>query len=125
MATIILFFEWYYKELPQKFYKIWGNYVWFWGYYFSLGNTLRTFFLPWKKIYEDRNYGFNLEKWFSAILWNLFSCFMGMFLRSFLIAGLLLTEFFTFIVGFVFLIAWLAFPLILISAFIKGLIYVI
>jgi len=123
MATIILFFEWYYKDIPQKFYRIWSNYVWFWGYYFSLGDTLRTFFSPWKRIYENYSGGFDIEKWLSSLIWNLFSCSIGVLFRSFLIAILLLAELLTFIIGFIFLIVWPAFPLILIAAFIKGLMY--
>jgi hypothetical protein len=125
MAMIMLFLEWYYKEIPQKFYRIWKNYVWFWGYYFSLGDTLRTFFSPWKRIHDDSSYGFNIEKWLSALIWNLFSCLIGMVFRTFLIAILLLAELLTFAIGFLFLIVWPAFPLILIATFIRGLIYVI
>ncbi|MFA5747403.1 MAG: hypothetical protein WC926_05045 [Candidatus Paceibacterota bacterium] len=123
MATIMLFFEWYYRDIPQKFYKIWSNYVWFWAYYFSLGDTLRTFFSPWKRIYENYSGGFNIEKWLSALVWNLFSCLMGMFLRTFLIAALLISELLTFIIGFAFLIIWPAFPLVLAITFLRGLIY--
>ena len=125
MAMILLFFEWYYKEIPQKFYKIWSNYLWFWGYYFSLGDTLRTFFSPWKRIYENYGRGFDIQKWLSAFVGNLFSCFIGMFLRSFLIIALLIAEILTIAIGILFLAFWLAFPLILISAFVKGLIYII
>jgi hypothetical protein len=120
MGTILLFFEWYYKDIPQKFYKIWSNYVWFWGYYFSLGNTLRTFFSPWKRIYENYGSGFDIQKWLSALVWNLFSCFMGMLFRSCLLAVFLIAEFFSFAAGFLFLILWPIFPLILITIFIIG-----
>lgn len=120
MGTILLFFEWYYKDIPQKFYKIWSNYVWFWGYYFSLGNTLRTFFSPWKRIYENYGSGFDIQKWLSALVWNLFSCFMGMLFRSCLLAAFLIAELFSFAAGFLFLIVWPTFPLILITIFIIG-----
>lgn len=124
MATLTLFFEWYYRDIPQKFYNVWKNYVWFWSYYFSLGATLRTFFSPWKRIHENYSGGFNIERWLSALIWNLFSCLIGMMLRTFLIAFWLAAELLTFAVGFVFLIAWPAFPLAIAIGFIRGLIYV-
>ena len=120
MAMIMLFFEWYYEEIPQKFYRIWKNYVWFWGYYFSLGNTLKTFFSPWKRLSESYGRGFNIERWLSVLITNLFSRFIGMFLRIFLILGLLFAELFTIIAGLIFFIIWPIFPLILAAAFIKG-----
>ena len=125
MRTILLFFEWYYKDIPQKFYRIWRNYLWFWSYYFSLGDTLRTFFSPWKRIYENYGSGFNIQKWLSALLLNLFSCFMGMLFRSFLIMVFLTAELLTLISVLLFLVFWLVFPLALITAFAGGLIYII
>ena len=113
MATIILFLSWYYTEIPQKAFRIWRNYIWFWSYYFSLKDLLRTFFSPWKKYSERYGRGVDFSRMISVFLFNIFSRFMGALLRSFLILIGLIFELITIISGVLFFIVWPIFPLAL------------
>ena len=121
---ILNFLEWYYKEIPKKFYRVWKNYLWFWTYYFSLKNLLKTFFSPWRKYSESYGRGFDLSRMASAFLWNTFSRLMGAIMRTFLILVSLIVEIFTILFGVLFFVLWPVFPLVLAAIFIIG-IYII
>ena len=123
MATIFLFLDWYYTEIPKKAFRIWRNYIWFWGYYFSLKDLLKTFFSPWKKYSEAHGKGVDFGRMISAFLFNIFSRFMGAFLRSFLILAGLIIELITIIFGALFFIIWPIFPLFLLVVLGIGFIY--
>ncbi len=122
MSTLVLFFEWYYTEIPKKFYRVWKNYIWFWSYYFSVDGVLKTFFSPWRRYSESYGKGFDMGRIVSVLFWNIFSRFMGMILRLFLLVLFLVVEVFTFILGAIFFIFWPLFPLILPAVFIVGII---
>lgn len=120
MPTILIFLNWYYKDVPQKAFEIWKNYFWFWSYYFSLKDTLRTFFSPWKKYSEPYGRGLDVGRWVSTLVFNIFSRLMGMILRIFIILFTLLFEVLTLVIGVVFFVLWPAFPLFLISVLALG-----
>lgn len=124
MTTILLFLEWYYKDIPVKFFKIWKNYIWFWSYYFSLKDLLLTFFSPWRRYTESYGRGFDIKRWLSTFVWNIFSRFMGMILRFFLILFALIVELLTLIFGVLFFIVWPFFPLLLLFLLALGIIYI-
>lgn len=123
MATILLFLDWYYTEIPKKAFKIWKNCIWFWEYYFSLKDLLKTFFSPWKKYSEGYERGANFSRIISSFLFNIFSRLMGAFLRFFLILIGLIVEIITIIFGILFFIIWPTFPLLLLVILGVGFIY--
>jgi hypothetical protein len=124
MATILIFFEWYYREIPKKFYRAWKNYIWFWTYYFSLKQLFRTFFSPWRRYTESYGRGLDFGRIISTFIWNIFSRFIGAIMRFFLILVSLIIELLTLIFGFLFFIVWPFFPLILLASFVFGIIYI-
>jgi hypothetical protein len=88
---IELFVEWYFFEIPLKIKKIWGNYVWFFGKYFALGELTRDLFAPWKgQTFKREKRGFELGDMLSAVTGNLISRVLGAIVRlGFIAAGLL------------------------------------
>jgi hypothetical protein len=88
-----LFFEWYFLEIPQRIGKIWGNYLWFFGRYFAIGDLAREFLSPWKGlIFRREKRGFDLGDMLSAFFGNVISCIIGAIMRSFLLVAGLATE---------------------------------
>lgn len=88
---IELFVEWYFFEIPQKIKKIWGNYAWFFGKYFALGELTRDLFAPLKgQTFKREKRGFELGDMLSAMIGNLISRVFGAIARlGFIAAGLL------------------------------------
>lgn len=122
MNNLALFFDWYFIELPQKIYQIWLNFLWFFNNYFSLSGLLRTFFYPWKGYYFSyRGGGFDPAKLLGNFIFNMFSRFMGMILRFFIIVLGIIAEIFVVIFGVLFFFGWLIFPVLLIFCFLKSL----
>ncbi|MFA6375774.1 MAG: hypothetical protein WCX69_00025 [Candidatus Paceibacterota bacterium] len=102
-----LFFEWYFFEIPGKIKKIWGNYLWFFGRYFAIGDLAREFFAPWKGMTfarEKRNFeiGDALGAWGG----NLFSRLIGAVMRTFFLAAGIAAEAAALVAGVAAFIIW-------------------
>jgi len=121
MNNIALFFDWYFRELPQKIFRAWINFIWFVNNYFSLADLLRTFFYPWKGYsYSYKEEGINPARWLGDFIFNMFSRLIGMILRFFIIAMGAASESFVIVLGLIFFLIWLVFPFLLILSFLKG-----
>lgn len=120
METLSLFFSWYYKDLPKKAYQVWRNFLWFILYYFSIKELLLSFFSPWRRYSMPYSKGFDIKQWWESFTFNVFSRFMGMMLRTFLILFGLLIEILVFVIGVLFFVIWPVFPFLLIGAFALG-----
>ncbi len=117
-TILLLWWRWYFFEMPKNILNGWKNYLKFGLNYFSIPLLLKTFFSPWhryKWAYPRRGFdiGKILETWFS----NQISRILGTIIRSFLIIFGTLFELFVFFVGPLFLICWLFLPLLLIISF--------
>ena len=76
----------YIKKRYSNFFEVLLNLLFFLPYYFSVSYTLKTFFSPWKKMVEKKNYrGFSFSEWFSVFSFNFFSRMIGVMMRSFLL----------------------------------------
>lgn len=112
---IIHYLYWHYLVAPRNLLGIWRNFLTFDWHFFSIGLLLKTFFRPWKRIVVlKRVRGFDPKEFLERQIGNLFSRFLGMIVRSFVIALGCLAEIATCISGLVILLAWLVLPLILI-----------
>ncbi len=123
--TLLLYLAWHYKDAPGKLLGIWKNFLRFNFRFFSISFLARTYFLPWKRIVVFRGRGFSIKEFFETSVFNLFSRFMGMFLRTILIIVGLIAELIIFVVGFFIFILWLVLPPLLIIGIITGLILLI
>ncbi len=81
-------------------------------HFFSLPILLTTLFSPWKRLTNDEEVvGFNLERWFQQVSFNLISRGIGFFVRFFLFLFGLVALFLVFVGGLVGFIIWLAIPI--------------
>jgi len=120
--TFLLYLTWHYKDAPMKLLGIWKNFLKFNFRFFSISFLARTYFLPWKRIVVHRGRGFSIKEFFEVSVFNLFSRFMGMFLRAILIIAGLIIEFFVFLGGLFIFILWLILPPLLVVGFFMGII---
>jgi len=118
---LLNFLSWYFRELPQKIYKIWINYLWFFKNYFMLDALLKTFFSPWKGLYFKKTTpGLEIGEIVANFIFNNFSRLIGAFLRLIFILIGSLFEAVTFIFGILAFLIWFAFLPAIISGFVFG-----
>lgn len=116
-----LFLEWYLFDIPKSIKKIWFNYVWFFARYFALADLGREFFSPWKGLTFSRQMrSFDLGDIASAAFGNLFSRFIGSFIRLFFLFFGLLAEAVVGFAGIVSFIVWICVVPAVLYSFFRG-----
>ncbi len=119
---LVLFFEWYFLELPPKIGKVWGNYLWFFGRYFAISDLIREFFLPWKgTVFAREKRGFDPGDMLAAAFGNLISRILGAVMRSFWLVVGLAAELLALAAGAAAFLAWLVLIPAIFYSFWKGL----
>ncbi len=109
---------WQFFEMPKVLLNVWNNYLIFATNIFSLPLLLKTFFSPWRRYKWRYPKGFALGEFFSTLVSNIFSRFMGALMRIFLIIAGILFQIFVLIGGAVVFIAWFLAPFIIITGLI-------
>ncbi len=104
---------WQFFEMPAVLFKVWNNYLVFATNLFSLPLLLKTFFSPWRRYKWRYPKGFDLGEFFSTLVSNIFSRFMGALVRIFLIVAGILFQIFVVVAGAVVFVAWLLVPFII------------
>ena len=120
LNIISLWFFWYFFEMPQNILKAWKNFLLFNLNYFSVTLLLKTLFSHWKRYSWKRGRGFNIGEYFSVLLSNLMSRFIGAIVRSVLILIGLIFEAFIIFFGIVIFLGWFILPILLISGALIG-----
>ncbi|MBC7073902.1 hypothetical protein H5T58_00705 [Candidatus Parcubacteria bacterium] len=104
-------FWWHFFEAPFHILRAIKNFLKFGAHYFSLGFILRTFFYPWRRMYIITQ-RFDPWKILEAMIFNIFSTFIGMIFRVFILFFGIIFEILVLIFGILILIAWIFLPLI-------------
>ena len=104
---------WHYGEALTDWWRIVGNFIWFFFHMFSIGLLLRTLFSPFKRLQEERKKGsWKFENWGGAIIINVLMRLVGFSVRTMFIVVGLIFIFFTAMVGAIAFVFWLILPLI-------------
>ncbi len=123
LRLVPIYIWWHYTAAFVDMFRIAGNLFWFLWHFFSIPDTLRTFFSPWHRLHETNHKKFDLEAAASSFVVNTLMRIVGMIMRSLLI----LLAFCGFVVVLVVVIAsfcvWIILPFALIGLTILGLTY--
>lgn len=107
------FLSWHYSKGLRLYLKRWVFALGWVVHYFSLTQLPFSLFSPWKRLVEEDDVvGFNLQKIFEQITFNLISRTIGAFTRIFLIFCGLVILLPVFLIGLIGLAFWLAVPFI-------------
>lgn len=107
------FISWHYSQGLKLYLRRWMFALGWVVHYFSLTLLPFSLFAPWKRLSEtDDVVGFNLEKIFEQITFNLISRTIGAFVRLFLLFCGVVFLVPTFAIGLIGLIFWLCVPLV-------------
>ncbi len=115
---------WHYTTAFGEILHVWKNLLWFTYNFFSIPQMLRSFFSPWKRMTEERGNTFNFEDLAGFIIINIISRIVGMILRTIvLFFGLL--AILILITGIVLTyIFWLLAPVLLVTCMYYGLVLI-
>ncbi|TSC67550.1 MAG: hypothetical protein CEO19_173 [Parcubacteria group bacterium Gr01-1014_73] len=103
---------WHYSQALTDWWRIVGNFVWFFFHMFSIGLLSRTLFAPFKRLQEERKKGsWKFEDWGGAIIINILMRFVGFGVRTVIIAIGLVFILFTIVIGVIAFVLWLILPL--------------
>lgn len=122
MQSLLLlhYLKWHYLEAMQDILKGWGNILWFNFNYFSVLLLLKTFFAPWRRITWEYGRGFDIGRYLFIFGSNLISRILGAIMRSFLIGVGFIGEIVLLVLGSLFLLFWLALPVLIGVSFFYG-----
>lgn len=112
---------WHYSEALADWWRIIGNFVWFFFHMFSIGLLLRTLFSPFKRMQEERKKGsLKFEDWGGAIIVNLLMRLIGFLIRLMIIVVGIIFILFTILVGAAALLLWLVLPALVVFLLVFG-----
>lgn len=110
---ISVWFYWHFIETPRFLFEVWNNYILFALNYFSLTILLKSLFAPWKRYRWNYPRGLDIPEFFSTLLSNAFSRFLGFLMRIILIIFGLVLQVFVLLSGLIIIILWIFMPLII------------
>ena len=120
LALIPRYLVWHYTRALADMWRNTLSALWFVYHFFSMPLLVRTFFAPWKRLYEDKPLHFSFELFFERTLINTLMRIVGVFFRIGILlvgaASLIVTAAF----GILFLLIWITLPFLLLSMVAKG-----
>ena len=113
---------WHYTKAWSDMERIFGNYLWFVGNFFSIELLLKTLFSPWRRLSVTSGRG-GEESFFGRIIINTLMRFVGFIMRACTIVIGVLAELAVVALGCCAVIIWLLLPVIIFFLFFAGIGY--
>jgi hypothetical protein len=92
MNILVKYLYWQLFLTPKKALGILKNYLVFGFQFFSIKETLRSLFSPWRRYLWDYGRGFDPGKWLEVLFSNIITRVIGLVMRLFLIALFIIYE---------------------------------
>jgi len=112
MNIFIKYLYWQFILTPKKVLEITKNYLVFGTIFFSIGETLRSLFSPWRRYVWDYGRGFDFARYFEVFFSNVITRVIGFIMRLFLIILFIVYEVFFLAIGLICLILSIIYPFI-------------
>jgi hypothetical protein len=119
----ILWLSWQFYEVPKFLLEVWQNYILFALNYFSLPLLFKSLISPWRRYRWNYPKIFDVGEFFSTLISNIFSRFLGFLMRIVLICVGVLFQAFVILAGLVIFLLWILLPIIIIAGFLFVFIY--
>lgn len=120
LRLVPLYLWWHYTAAFSDFFHIAGNLFWFLWHFFSIPDTLRTFFEPWERMNEKYRKGFDIEQIAQSFVVNTLMRIVGMFMRTFLLLFALVSNLVFLVVVVASFFVWIILPPALIIFAVAG-----
>ena len=126
VATLVgNYFVWHYTRAYRELVHIEKNIIWFLFHFFSLPELTRTFLSPWKRLGENYGSIFDTEEFFAALITNVLMRIVGIVMRAIIIVVGIAVLSITLLGAAVMLLLWTLLPLVIVFAFITGIVLTI
>ena len=120
MNIFIKYLYWQLILTPKKVLTIVKNYLAFGFDFFSIKETLRSLFSPWRRYLWDYGRGFDIGRYLEVFLSNIITRVIGFIMRLFLIALFIIYEVVVLIAGIILFFLSIIYPFFFIGAIIYG-----
>lgn len=120
MNVFIKYLYWQLIITPKKVLFILKNYLVFGLDFFSIKETLRSLFSPWRRYLWDYGRGFDFARYFEVFLSNIITRIIGFIMRLFLIVFFIIYEIVVLGLGIIIFLASIIYPFFFIVAIIYG-----
>ena len=120
MNILIKYLYWQLILVPKKVLLILKNYLAFGFDFFSIKETLRSLFSPWRRYVWDYGRGFDIGRYLEVFFSNIIARTIGFIMRLFLIAFFLIYEVVVLVLGVALFFASIAYPFFFIYAIMYG-----
>lgn len=120
MNIFIKYLYWQLILTPKKVLTILKNYLAFGLDFFSIKETLRSLFSPWRRYLWDYGRGFDIGRYIEVFFSNVITRIIGFVMRLFLIIFFLIYEAIVLIAGILLFFASIIYPFFFIWAIIYG-----
>lgn len=112
----LAYVKWHYGQGLRELFGVAGNFLWFIIYFFSFKLLLKTLFVPWKRLGERYEGGFDLSALFSTMVVNTLMRAVGFITKIFVLAIGAISYILVFIFAFCLLAIWFLAPAILLGS---------
>lgn len=123
MNILIKYLYWQLFLTPKKVLTITKNYLAFGFEFFSIGETIRSLFSPWRRYLWDYGRGFDPGKYIEVFLSNVITRVIGFIMRLFLIFFFIVYEIVVLILGLITTIIFTVYPALAVYGIIYSLKY--
>ncbi len=120
MNILIKYLHWQLILVPEKVLLIIKNYLAFGFDFFSIKETLRSLFSPWRRYAWDYGRGFDVGRYLEVFFSNVIARIIGFIMRLFLIAFFVIYEVVVLVLGVVLFFASIVYPFVFIYAIMYG-----
>lgn len=120
MNIFIKYLYWQLILTPKKVLTILKNYLTFGFDFFSIKETLRSLFSPWRRYLWDYGRGFDIGKYLEVLLSNIITRIIGFIMRLFLITFFVIYEVIILILGIALFFISIVYPFFFVWAIIYG-----
>lgn len=110
MNIFIKYLYWQLILTPKKVLTIIKNYLAFGFEFFSIKDTLRSLFSPWRRYLWDHGRGFDIGKYLEVFFSNIITRAIGFVMRLFLIVLFIVYEIAVFALGIIALAIFISYP---------------
>lgn len=114
MNIFIKYLYWQLILTPKKVLTIIKNYLVFGLEFFSIKDTLRSLFSPWRRYLWDYGRGFDIGKYLEVFFSNIITRAIGFVMRLFLIALFIIYEITVLALGIIALALFVSYPFLVV-----------
>jgi hypothetical protein len=112
---VLVYLKWHYGQGLKEFFAVTQNFLKFLADFFSFKLLLKTLVVPWKRLGENYEGGFNLSAWASAFIVNSLMRVVGFVTKILVLFLGFVSCILIFVFAFFIFLIWLLLPIILLG----------